>query len=494
MAVNPSGPDSRVIQCIVKHAISTVPRSDISDIGTIDTALNGIDGIVKPIDLTTSGGGTLHDGHWRPYDKSQMVVRDHTDRIRPTPLLISEVDKFRVPKPAPIDVATCLKEERLPVLKSERGLSRLFCIFPIPFLVYARYFTVPLLSYAARNAFALGCLVGISPFGHDFHRLSSFLSVFRRPKYWCPDYGAYEYTVPQNVTRETYRFLSLLLPPCHRPEFLRMSESLFCVRVIGSRFVIYRNGGTVSGSPLTLLFNSLSNRFLIRSAIFCVCRQRAIASPYADDELADYIHASLRDGYFGDDHLLAIDYDALPIEPSEVAAVLASWRMSYTSNDKTSELCAYDSLSDCTFLKRKFWRNSFGLWVGLLEPKVIFETLQWYHTQRNVPTIESIDAVFRSMMEEISLYGCPAQRLFSCYVDYLYSFHFRAVPPPFDYIARSMELDLYSESSPDFFFQAFSAYHSSLVEADKTHLYAYLKENLPSEIYLLLDERSNCPQ
>lgn len=483
MATNNTGPNLRILQNVSHHFYSILPRSGISGPASLPVALNGIDGVVKRLDLTTSGGGYLMAGRWHSYDKFQFVQQAGDNPIVALPLLESAVAAYREDVTRHPDVATCLKEERLPLAKSDTFQSRLFCIFPFPFLVYARTFSVPLLDYSSRNAYAVGCLVGISPAGRDYDRLARHLLVFRNTRLWCPDYSAFEYNIPKNVSYETHRLLSRLFPPCFQAEYMAFAERVINVRVIGDRYVVYRTAGTTSGNPLTLLYNSVANKLLVRCAIFVALRTKKIQDALHDNELCGYIDDHIRDVYFGDDHLLALDYDALPIEPTEVALVLKEWSMAYTSNDKNSPLVSYDRLSDCTFLKRKFWLNSTQTWVGLLEPNVIFETLQWYHTQKHIPAIESVDAVYLSMMEEISLYGEPAGLLYKAYTDHIYSRYMRAPTPHFDLQARAIELELHSETSPDFFFQTFKSYHSNLVAEERTPLYEYLEQVLPGSVF-----------
>jgi len=484
MCYNTSGPSDELLRSVRESFSRHLPPSTVRGPAQLDVALNGVDGFVKPLDLSTSAGGFLSSNRWVPFDKEHFVYRDAQELILPRPLLVQWVQAYtRTPSLRP-DVATVLKDERLPLEKAADGLSRLFCIFPFPFLVYARTWSVPLLVHYARYHFESGCLVGISPFGRDFHRLAEHLLVFQNPRFWCPDYKAYEYSIPKNVGEETHRFFASLFPPGDRSGYLDFADRILNVRVVGDRYVIYRRSGTTSGNPLTLCFNSTTNRFIIRAALVSICQYKGY--PEKDlslDEYCSFVHANVRDGYFGDDHLLVLNFDLLPVEPSEVAALLATWNMVYTSGDKKSELCSFTSLGDCTFLKRTFWKNSAGTWAGLLSPPVIFETLQWHHTQQHKKLSECVDAVYLSMMEEISLYGKPAAEFYKQYTDYIYTRYFRRSPPLFDPIKRAIELDMFSTSSPDFFFVEFVLYHKNLDPEDSTPMYQYLEQHLDGAIY-----------
>ena len=148
---NPSGPPARLLDLISVHLHSVLPRSTISGPSDLSTALNGIAGVVKRLDLTTSAGGRFESNVWKPYDKSEFVTVEQGDNICPNDRLEDQVRRYLDSPTRRPDVASCTKDERLPLNKAQNCLTRLFCIFPFPFLVYSRLWTVLLLDYFARH-------------------------------------------------------------------------------------------------------------------------------------------------------------------------------------------------------------------------------------------------------------------------------------------------------------------------------------------------------
>lgn len=181
----------------------------------------------------------------------------------------------------------------------------------------------------------------------------------------------------------------------------------------------------------------------------------------------------MRDVYFGDDHILSFSHK-LSITGHDLANQFSKWNISYTTPQKDTNFIVKTNIQNTIFLKRRFWLNSENMMVALLEPHVIFETLLWHRTQ-SVPMQVCIDAVVRSMRDEVALYGLPAIKHFEKFLDYIYTYHFEFSKPPYNYMSRSIEIGVYSTTSPDFYFSEFAEFYSRSKEYNALSLYILSK-------------------
>lgn len=456
---NYSGPTDIVVSYVVSHFLECFPRSGVGELADLDSCLNGVAGKVSSLELTTSGGGFIYGGVWHKHSRSDYIYRDSDNLLQPHPKLLRVLKDFDDSGFARFDVANCLKDERVSVEKARIAKTKLFSIVPFPQLVYLRRYTVPLLLYFRDIRLESGVASGINPHSNDFHVLYEYLNSLPGATFVDGDYAGYEYAVPHSVTQGTYKWLASLFPPVHRDEFLQLSRKLTANRNFLGRYSYVRTTGNCSGQPLTLLFNCCANKILMYSNIFVICQERRLPFPDAKPkDILSFIDDNMRDVYFGDDHILSFS-NKLSISGHDLADQFAKWNISYTTPQKDKNFIVKNSIQSTIFLKRRFWLNSEKLMVALLEPHVIFETLLWHRTQ-SVPQQECIDAVTRSMRDEIALYGNPAIRHFEKFLDYIYTYHFECSKPLYDYMSRSQEVGVYSTNSPGFYFKEFEEFYS----------------------------------
>lgn len=411
------------------------------------------------LDYSTSGGGFVKSKKWRSFKRSQFVQRMPDQSLDAQPSLLEFLALYKAAPKVRLHVQNAIKDERLPLEKVEIGKARLFSIIFFPYVVHIRHYSVPLLVHFYSAGFDLGIMSGINPHSRDFDRLVKRLSFARGVVFIDGDYSGFDYAIPESVGDVVFQFLADHFPPAYRPDVIAIGESLKVNINFLDRFSYVRRSGNCSGQPLTLLFNCVANKFLMYSAIFVWLEERNLpSSDCSTADRIDFIHDHVRDAYFGDDHILAVD-PYLPITPQDLQLIFARWSIVYTSTSKTSEVVAKSRIEDVEFLKRKFWKNSFGIYVGVLFPFVIFESLLWRRQQKGATVQEASDAVFLSMFDEVALCGDPAIELFNAYVDFIYSEFFRCSRPPYSFPDRVHKTGLFSETSPQLFFDGFVDFH-----------------------------------
>lgn len=407
--------------------------------------------------------------------------RDETGRLEPKPLLVRSLDFYRGRTGVSLDVQNAIKDERLPLEKCAIGKGRLFSIIFFPYVAHIRQYSVPLLGHFFFTGFNLGIMSGINPHSLDFDRLVSHLTFAPDVSFIDGDYSGFDYAIPDSVGDAVFEYFAHHFPPQYYEEILEIGRSLKINRNFLDRYSYTRSTGNCSGQPLTLLYNCVANKFLMYSAIDQYLLSKGLPSPQAEQkDRLDFISDHMRDAYFGDDHILSVD-SYIPITPTEIQSIFASWDIVYTSTSKTSVMTLKDNIEDVEFLKRKFWRNSYGNYVGILFPSVIFESLMWRRHQKGITVQATIDAVFSSMFDEVALMGEPAIRFFNVYVDFIYSIFFRCARPPYSFKDRVLTTGLFSATSPAFFFEGFVDYHAPLISEEMNDLLSYMRPRVKSD-------------
>lgn len=356
----------------------------------------------------------------------------------------------------------CLKDERVGREDAEKGKVRVFSVIPFPVFVYMRKYSVPIIDYFRKDPLLTGVAAGINPHSHDFHNLGKHLIPEVGWKLIAGDYKGWEFCIPKHSTWFGYRLMRELLPPTMGEKLMEIAKVLICNRNLLGKYVYYRNAGTSSGNPFTFLINCLNNKGLIWYTFLEILKnKRHPVTTLGIEQQLSFLDANIRDVYYGDDHIISIS-PRLDILASDLASQLLKYDITYTDEDKGSKFKTKTSLEEVTFLKRRFYLNSSNVYVGLLLPEVIFETLLWHRIQNGVSTIECISAVLESMRSEVVLYGTLAWEFYELYIDFIYDTQLKKPKPRYNYLARALEIDLYSNTTPPYFFSAWKNFHESL--------------------------------
>lgn len=372
-------------------------------------------------------------------------------------LVLRDIKEF-----PPISIYACTKDERIDRADVAKGKVRLFLIFPFPRLVHLRYISVPLLAEVNKHSFAYGVLSGINPHSPDFDRLARFLQFSPSVTFIDGDYSSFDYIIPKGAGEAVYEWIVELFPPSFSSFIRRALTTLQTFEVFIGTYRFTRESGNCTGQPLTLLFNSMVNRVMIWTAIFAILKSRPSHSSRTDEEILDEIKSNIRDVYFGDDHIIAVGH-LFALTTSDLCAQFKRMNIKYTTPDKTQDFRVKNKIEEVSFLKRRFWKGSSGRYAGLLSPSVIFEMIMWNHDQK-VPLIERIDAIVEAARAEIALYGPDAQELFEALLRYIYGFELHASLKRYNYLSRMLEVDMFTVTSPDFFFSEFASYFATVVK------------------------------
>lgn len=162
--------------------------------------------------------------------------------------------------------------------------------------------------------------------------------------------------------------------------------------IIGKN-VCHTSQGNKSGNPLTDLFNSITNTYVVY-AVFCMCR--------AEVGLSMDLHALDLNVLFltyGDDIILAVVRTVLAyFNRCSFARFAALLGMTVTSARKDERMVEYDSLYDLTFLSSGFVPID-GVVLAPMKKSAIYKELQWQPKNTRDSEVD-----FKERVHNISLF------------------------------------------------------------------------------------------
>jgi len=226
--------------------------------------------------------------------------------------------------------------------------------------------------------------------------LYDFLNKWQDTKVIAGDYSAYDSKIPIAISYavldiiEAYYYNSTVEDrDTRRILFLEIVNSLHIRNGVVYEFL----GGNPSGQPMTAVFNSIANIFMLLIVIRYLEQDLDIQTIYNNVNLTT----------FGDDHIIAINPNAFSnlTQDKFAEGMKAIFDYDYTNEKKDGKVYILRDLDQVSFLKRGFRKAGVHVYPPL-ELDVIKETLN--HVRQGWNT-EEFRLRVKAVMKELAYHG-----------------------------------------------------------------------------------------
>jgi hypothetical protein len=289
------------------------------------------------------------------------------------------------------------KDERLPIEKVDKGKIRMISAAPLEMTILFRMYFGAFTKFLVDNRIDNGIAIGVNPYSCEWDEIANKLLCVSN-RMGAGDFKGYDKSHQEWIIDICLDIIQRLYDGSEDEN--RIREILFldvsnARHVYGS--VVYEMiGPLASGGPLTPVINNLCNHILHR---LCFSRilNKSVES-YALYDSAMYVITMGDDS----DHAVAPEYSSLVNEVT-LSEAMSHYGYTYTPDVKDGALNPVRSLTDISFLKRKYvYDNSFCRYIAPLDIDVILEVPYWTKKMaiRDVITEDNVNLA----LSELSLH------------------------------------------------------------------------------------------
>jgi len=368
-----------ILQKCVKFYAQQFPK--FAEVWTDDQAING-HGIMDKLNMHTS------TGYWSKYfthGKTEIFEMDSEDHYTWTEkartFVIPELDSTFVERYEEADREITIgnvpvflwvssnKDELRAIEKVKIGKTRVFEMPPLEFSLLMRKYFGPFLNYMKANpGFETMCAVGIDKetvWKAMWQGLRGNSDVG-----FDVDYSNYD----GSVTPIAFDFFRAVTDYCLPEETKQQRHCLLHVLqhsyVLCRETVFLTEQGNKSGNPMTDIFNSVTNVFII---LLSYLYGRGEAGLSLDFE---QFNREVRAITYGDDVICSVARHVKYFSRETVFKVAAGLGMKVTSASKGAGIIPLEPLKDLSFIKLNF-REEAGVMMCPLPKDVIWRMVQW---------------------------------------------------------------------------------------------------------------------
>jgi len=262
------------------------------------------------------------------------------------------------------------KDELRPIEKVEAGKTRVFEQPPLELSLLLRKYFGPFLNFIKDSpGFLTHSAIGIDKevvWGAMWEALRSKSDVG-----FDIDYSNYDGSVPC-ISYDFFRAVTdVCMPESTKVQRHVLLDAMQYSTLVCRRTVFRTTQGNKSGSPLTDVFNGVTNSFMLLLSYLNACQLRGQPTTF------DNFHRDVRMITYGDDVICSVAKPCTDYFNREyVAQVASKFGMKVTSAAKTGALLPYEKLSNLSFIKLSF-REEGGLVMCPLPLEVIWRVVQW---------------------------------------------------------------------------------------------------------------------
>lgn len=267
-----------------------------------------------------------------------------------------------------------LKDERRPIAKVQAGKTRQFMSCGMDLLVLYKMYFGDFIRSICANRVINGIAVGINPF-EEWDTLAAYLHYDSTTVFTAGDYSKFDAKIPVPIGYQVLRCIEMFYSSATDEE-IRIRRVLF-EEIINSQHIsgglVYEFvGGNPSGQPMTAVFNSIANLFMLAYAGFINWVESDITDSFKT------VFNTTRFTTFGDDNVIGYlpKYENVFGQQVLERTIPIHLGMDYTNESKDGTIKNARSLTEVTFLKRSF-RFEGIKWYCPLDLSVIKETLNW---------------------------------------------------------------------------------------------------------------------
>lgn len=273
---------------------------------------------------------------------------------------------------SPVIYNDFLKDERRSPEKYNAGMARLISSSPLHYTVAVRMYYGNILSAMFANSVVTGLAPGMCTY-QDWTLLATRLSKFGEAVF-DGDFKRFDSTQQPGLLYIIRDWINEWFGGTDEEKRIRdvLFEDLVHSRHIGGdgtdqTYIYQWNKCLPSGNPLTTLINSLFSLLLL---VYAYIRLTGDATGFWEHCFANT---------FGDDNICNVDADTVDrYNLVTVRECLAELGMVYTAGSKEATERPYQSLSECTFLKRGFrWEDGLRQWLCPLALNSFMQTFYW---------------------------------------------------------------------------------------------------------------------
>lgn len=285
-----------------------------------------------------------------------------------------------------------LKDEVLKLSKIEAGITRLFYVNPLAFLILLRMYLGPIVTLI-QELDAFYSMVGINMYS-EAHRVYSV--IYTHPYYMESDFKKFDITAACEIRRKTFEIVVHILKSLgYNDDAIKvvnglLTDSLFPMYILDGD--LFSKSSVPSGYYGTAELNCLILLYFL--AMLFVEGQMKHEIP-EDADFFDHVKAML----YGDDSGASVSEIAkVSVNNLRLAALAKSYGMTVTSSDKDSELEEFVPADKATFLKRTlYWYR--GFCYAPLDHESIYKMTS-YSLEPTCTRMERDESLIRSVMTE----------------------------------------------------------------------------------------------
>lgn len=335
------------------------------DVLSIQDSINGLpfDGFERMEMNTSEGYPWILDRPKSASNKKWLFTNVGTEsdpKYVANELLLAEVERkndMRENGVVPFVVfADCLKDSRLKKEKcSISGKTRVFNISPVDATIsYRQYFLTFCASYS-QCRFDCENMIGINVDGWEWKRLRDVMLDFS-PFFLDGDYSNFGPSLNATIVGKSiqnimkwYEFNNLASSRTSLARVAIGEELRNSVHICHD--LIYQTlCGSPSGCALTVYVNSLVNSYYVRLAFLGLAREHA--PEYYD---LSFFTKFVKVFVYGDDLIMSVKPQIIDwYNNVNIAEYFAKYNINYTSADKGDKIIPYKTVTEVSFLKRKF--------------------------------------------------------------------------------------------------------------------------------------------
>ncbi|UVF62132.1 MAG: ORF1 [Bat faecal associated dicistrovirus 1] len=309
--------------------------------------------------------------------------------------------------------ADTMKDERRPIAKVDEGKTRMFAACPMHFVILFRKYYLGSAAFIMHNRNLNGIAVGTNPYSEDWDQIVRQISIKGR-KVLAGDFSNYDGSLNTQVLWIVYNVIEnfyKMNDPNYSDDHAKIRYSLW-LHIINSVHIYGDNvyqwtHSQPSGNPFTVIINSIYNL-----AILVIAYLDTIDNSKLDKHDKSKLFntfsfdKNISPIVYGDDNILNISDNISSIFNQEtLTSSLAKLGHTYTEETKDGKMHLYRSLSEISFLKRKFvFDENVYHYVAPLDISVIYEMLNWVRGN-SVDSICLLKSNIETALREISLHG-----------------------------------------------------------------------------------------
>ncbi len=269
----------------------------------------------------------------------------------------------------------CLKDEKRPLEKIEKGKTRLFSAGPVDLLVCMKMYFGRFVAWFMDNRIEDEAALGINCTSEEWHQMSIYLHSFGK-NFLDGDFENFDATQLRDFLWEILGIINWWYGEDNPDNIVRMALFYPVVGAVhinrGWFYTVF--GCNPSGNFLTSVINSMYGQLFFR-----YCYYSSMPGHFPIGKFAFHKHVALVT--FGDDNIQGVSNEVMSFyNPTNISRVAQSIGMGFTTADKKKVEVdrPFSSLSECSFLKRAFVLDpEESLWIAPLDLDTILEIVNW---------------------------------------------------------------------------------------------------------------------